>query len=47
MFLLGQHENRKHQLRRQHSLNEHSLRQTRARTQRRSDIKGRRKQDTD
>jgi hypothetical protein len=47
MFLLREHENRKHQLRRQHRLYEHALRQTRALTQRGPHIERRRKQHAD
>jgi hypothetical protein len=46
MFLLCQHENRKHQFGRQDCFNKHSLRQTCPRTQRRPDIKRRREQYT-
>jgi hypothetical protein len=46
MFLLGEHENRKHQFGRQHRLNKHSLRHTRARTQRCPNVKIRREQHT-
>lgn len=45
MLLLRQHENRKHQLRRQHRLDKHPPRHTRIRTQRRPHIQRRRKHD--
>lgn len=46
MFLLRQHKNCEHQLRRQHRLNKHPPRQTRIRTQRSPHIQRRRKHDT-
>lgn len=47
MFLLCQHENRKHQFGRQYRFYEHASRQTRIRTQRRPHIQRRRKHDFD
>ena len=44
MFLLREHENRKHQFRRKHRFNKHALSQTRSLTKRRPDIEIRRKQ---
>lgn len=47
VLLLRQHEDRKHQLRRQNCLDEYTPRQARIRTQRSPNIKGRRKHDAD